>query len=160
MRVIDDTFWGRYHLPPLELGAPGVVVDLGSNIGLTMSHFAHLFPGCPYRRVSNSTARTPYSVAGTSQRGAIAARSCRRRYRWTTARSYTTASTTRPGLTGSMFEGRRSEPVTVEGEDAGHKCSTSLVPNETVDFLKVDIEGAEQNLLHGRREVGRAGPRC
>ena len=44
VRVIDDTFWGRYHLPPPELGVPEVVVDLGSNIGLTMSHFAYLFP--------------------------------------------------------------------------------------------------------------------
>ena len=43
-----DTVWGtfgrRYHLPPADLGTPHTIWDLGANVGLTMAHFAFLFP--------------------------------------------------------------------------------------------------------------------
>src|SRR5262249_12662325 len=42
------TVWGTfargYHLPPPELGPPRTIWDLGANIGLTMAHFACLYP--------------------------------------------------------------------------------------------------------------------
>ena len=38
------------------------------------------------------------------------------------------------------------EPVTVEARTLDTVLE-SVLPNETIDFLKVDIEGAEQNLL-------------
>ena len=44
-----DTVWGTfargYHLPPPEVGTPRTIWDLGANIGLTMAHFACVFPG-------------------------------------------------------------------------------------------------------------------
>lgn len=42
--VFHATFNGRYHLPPLEMPIPGKVLDLGSNIGLTVAHYAVLWP--------------------------------------------------------------------------------------------------------------------
>jgi FkbM family methyltransferase len=42
--VFDDTFFGRYHLPPRELKSIRTILDLGSNIGLTVAHYAVLFP--------------------------------------------------------------------------------------------------------------------
>ena len=44
VNVFDDTFFGRYHLPPRELGPIRTILDLGSNIGLTVMHYAVLFP--------------------------------------------------------------------------------------------------------------------
>jgi hypothetical protein len=40
VRVLDDTFAGRFHLPPPDVEAPELVVDLGANIGTTMAHFS------------------------------------------------------------------------------------------------------------------------
>lgn len=44
--ALDDAFVGRYHLPPPELAGEqlDVIWDLGANIGLTMAHFARLYP--------------------------------------------------------------------------------------------------------------------
>jgi FkbM family methyltransferase len=42
--TVWETFARGYHLPPRELGAPRTVWDLGANIGLTMAHFACRFP--------------------------------------------------------------------------------------------------------------------
>ncbi len=42
--VIYDTFEGSYHLPPSDLRPIESILDLGSNIGLTMVHYAALFP--------------------------------------------------------------------------------------------------------------------
>jgi hypothetical protein len=41
--VFWETFVGLYHLPPSEL-EPNLIWDLGANIGLTMAHFAVLYP--------------------------------------------------------------------------------------------------------------------
>lgn len=41
--VLKDTFEGRYHIPPLT-EAPAYVLDLGSNIGLTIAHYETMWP--------------------------------------------------------------------------------------------------------------------
>jgi FkbM family methyltransferase len=43
-QVVSDTFIGLYHLPPSEVPDPRTILDLGSNIGLTVAHYAVLFP--------------------------------------------------------------------------------------------------------------------
>ncbi|HET6868876.1 MAG TPA: FkbM family methyltransferase [Solirubrobacteraceae bacterium] len=42
--IFWDTFARRYHLPPPELGTPQVILDLGANIGLTMAYYAYCYP--------------------------------------------------------------------------------------------------------------------
>lgn len=42
--TVWGTFAGRYHLPPSEAGSPGLVWDLGANIGLTMADIAERHP--------------------------------------------------------------------------------------------------------------------
>ncbi|MGH9438813.1 MAG: FkbM family methyltransferase [Terriglobia bacterium] len=44
LKVLADVFFGEYHLPPPDLPEPRRILDLGSNIGLTMAHFACLYP--------------------------------------------------------------------------------------------------------------------
>jgi len=41
--VWGDTFTGLYHVPPVEL-SPATVLDLGANVGLTAAHFGYLWP--------------------------------------------------------------------------------------------------------------------
>jgi len=43
--VLHDVFFHGYHLPRYSLPPRPIILDLGSNIGLTMAHFACLFPG-------------------------------------------------------------------------------------------------------------------
>jgi FkbM family methyltransferase len=43
-RVLEDTFAGLYHLPPIDLPADAVILDLGANIGLTAMHYARAYP--------------------------------------------------------------------------------------------------------------------
>ncbi len=42
--VLWDTFYHKYHLPPYKLGENANIVDLGSNVGYTMIHLASLYP--------------------------------------------------------------------------------------------------------------------
>src|SRR5205807_4490678 len=43
-KVLWDTFSRRYNLPPIDLDEDAVIVDLGSNVGYTIAHFAYLYP--------------------------------------------------------------------------------------------------------------------
>src|SRR3981081_3973727 len=43
LNVFYDAFFCQYHLAPRGL-RPKTILDLGSNIGLTMAHYAALFP--------------------------------------------------------------------------------------------------------------------
>jgi hypothetical protein len=42
--VLASTFFDRYHRPPPDLGPLTTILDLGSNIGLTLADFACLHP--------------------------------------------------------------------------------------------------------------------
>jgi FkbM family methyltransferase len=42
--VYFDTFVKQYHLPPADIGDIRSILDLGSNIGLTIFHYARLYP--------------------------------------------------------------------------------------------------------------------
>src|SRR4051812_18900750 len=41
--VLHATFVRQYHLPPPD-SIPAAILDLGSNIGLTVAHYACVFP--------------------------------------------------------------------------------------------------------------------
>jgi FkbM family methyltransferase len=43
-QVLWDTFYRKYHLPPIPLRDDAIIVDLGSNVGYTIMHFAFLYP--------------------------------------------------------------------------------------------------------------------
>ena len=42
--VFWDTFYNKYHIPPVQLRDDAIIVDLGANVGYTMVHFAHIYP--------------------------------------------------------------------------------------------------------------------
>jgi FkbM family methyltransferase len=149
VRLIDNTFWGRYHLPPPELGVPGVIVDLGSNIGLTMSHFAHLFPSARIAGVeldSENAGLCRRNVAPWSDRCTVVHAAV-----WSDGGEV--AYDREPDEAWAYHIGGQGdgEQVTVEAKTLDAVLE-SVAPDETVDFLKVDIEGAEQNLLEAGGE--------
>lgn len=143
VRVLDDTFDGRYHLPPDDVVRPGLVVDLGSNIGTTLAHFGALWPdaqivGVELDADNADLARLNAGTNCTIVHAAIAASGGTRRYtplgggEWGYAAS-DGGTVTVPALTIDDLLARAA-------------------PGRAVDYLKVDIEGAEA-------EVFRAGGR-
>lgn len=43
--VFKYVFYNQYHLPHQPLPDDAVILDLGTNIGLTVAHYKHLYPG-------------------------------------------------------------------------------------------------------------------
>jgi len=42
-KVLRDTFIWKYHVPPFPLEENSTILDLGANVGYTMVHFAYLY---------------------------------------------------------------------------------------------------------------------
>src|SRR5437868_5198647 len=42
--VVHCTFFELYHLPPKKLKPNAIILDLGTNIGLTIRHLKYLYP--------------------------------------------------------------------------------------------------------------------
>jgi FkbM family methyltransferase len=138
------TLWGtfarHYHLPPAELGIPGTIWDLGANIGLTMAHFAQLFPRARVLGVElddDNVALARRNVAAWSDRcqvihAAVWPSDGEVRYRgWP-------GGTSNYQVTGTG-EGTLVRAVSIAELVREHGGG--------VDYLKVDVEGAERELL-------------
>jgi FkbM family methyltransferase len=138
--TVWGTFARRYHLPPSELGEPQAIWDLGANIGLTMAHFAHLFPRAYVLGVeldADNVTLARRNVADWGDRcqvihAAVWGSDGEVRYRgW-------------PGGTSnyqvtSAGEGTPVRAVSLAGLMREH--------GGPVDYLKIDVEGAERELL-------------
>jgi len=138
--TVWGTFARQYHLPPAELGAPSTIWDLGANIGLTMAHFAHLYPRARVLGVEldeDNVALARLNVAAWGDRcqvihAAVWASDGEVRYRgWA-------GGTSNYQVTGAE-EGTRVRAVSLAGLVREH--------GGPVDYLKIDVEGAERELL-------------
>jgi FkbM family methyltransferase len=139
IRVLDDTFVSLYHVPPAEVEAPRLVVDLGSNIGTTVAHFAQLWPDATIVGVELDPENARLARANVARFGerctivqaAIAAADGELRY------------TPSPGEEWGYRAGAAGTSVvpalSLETLVAGLPCD--------VDYLKVDVEGAEAEVF-------------
>jgi FkbM family methyltransferase len=137
--TVWGTFARRYHLPPSELGVPDTIWDLGANIGLTMAHFACLFPHARVLGVeldADNVDLARRNVAPWGDRcqvihAAVWASEGEVRYHgWGGTSNYQ--------VTGA------------EGGTAVRAVSLAELAREhggPVDYVKVDVEGAERELL-------------
>ena len=138
--VFNETFSGRYHVPPADLQIR-TILDLGSNIGLTMAHYARLYPearilGVEMDQGNADVCRTniaPYVPrcevlvgAAWKENGEIA-------------------------YGGDAEWGFRVIP---ESCRSAHRARAFSIPSlidhlgvQRVDFVKMDIEGAELDVL-------------
>jgi FkbM family methyltransferase len=138
--TVWGTFARAYHLPPAELEEPRTIWDLGANIGLTMAHFAHLFPRARVLGVEldeNNVALARHNVTAWADRcqvihAAVWGSDGEVHYRgWP-------GGTSNYQVTGAR-EGTPVRAVSLAGlvrERGG-----------PVDYLKIDVEGAERELL-------------
>ncbi len=140
LSVLYATFCGQYHLPPADLKISSII-DLGSNIGLTMAHYAQLYPeahvlGIEMDPENANLCRSniaPYAGRCEVLTGAI----------WKEDGEICYG--------GEQEYGFRIIPNSHVGKRKARAFSMqSLIDSlgiDTVDFVKMDIEGAEEALL-------------
>jgi FkbM family methyltransferase len=145
-QVVWDVFVGGYHLPvdPVALPEAPLIVDLGANIGLTMAHFAVRHPQARIVGVELDPANAELCRLNTAP--------------W--------ADRCRLVAAAVWHEDGTVRYETAPGDEWGSRVSqtpspgTSVVPaislgtlleevagDRPVDYLKMDIEGAERAVL-------------
>lgn len=147
--TVWGTFAGGYHRPPPEALAngPRLVWDLGANIGLTMADLANRHPGARIVGVeldSENAALARVNVAAWGMRcevieGGVWPDDGELRY------VRFAGSTAGHHVTGAPFE----DDLAVTGARAISPWSLLALEDReaTVDYAKIDIEGAERELL-------------
>lgn len=143
----QDTFLKQYHVPPAEMPAPRVVLDLGANIGLTAAHYAAMWPDALVWMVEpnpdnmalarkNAPRCPPLLCAVALESG----------WHWL-----------REGeLSADAYTLARSDEDHTDCRDV-YAISLALLieivggDHGGVDFIKMDIEGSEWDILDPRR---------
>jgi FkbM family methyltransferase len=139
----------KYHLPPASVENPRVIWDLGANIGLTMVHFAHLFPQAHIVGIELESGNATLCRANVEP--------------WNGRCEVIEAAVwTEDGVVGydaseQDEQSFRIAPVagTPANAEAAAVSLNSLLertPGEAVDFVKMDIEGAERDVLRVNTE--------
>ncbi len=147
-RTTFATFWHQFHLPPRELTMPKrpIILDLGANNGLTVAHFASLYPtahivGVELDKRNVSIARS--NVAMWSDRCKIIHAGV-----WCEDGevAYIYSEGSEDGLAISEGHLQEGHMETVRA------CSMATILKEMsdpdiIDYVKMDIEGAEREVL-------------
>jgi FkbM family methyltransferase len=143
-QVALDTFARPYHRPPLDI-QPRLIFDLGANVGLTMADMAVLFPdaqiiGVELDPVNADMARQNVAAFGARCEVITAAV-------WSD--DGTVPYVSRPGAewTSVIDRDQLGEP---SSEQVRAVSLNSLLDGRPrVDYVKMDIEGAEKEVLQG-----------
>ncbi len=138
--TVWGTFARRYHLPPKDIGTPRTIWDLGANIGLTMAHFLRLYPRAYVLGVeldADNVALARTNVAAWSDRCEVIQAAV-----WPTDGEVKYRGW--PGGTSNYQVTGAPEGVPVRAVSLATLMATYGGP---VDYLKIDVEGAERHLL-------------
>ena len=134
---------GSLHVPPIPVETPEVVWDLGANIGLTVAHYACLYPRARVVGIEPDAANTAVArrnIEAWLERCTII--ECAVWYE-----DGEVGFDLQPGdeLAGRVVESRTRSP----DQRLVRACSlgTLLADEVRVDLLKMDIEGAERDVL-------------
>ena len=135
-QVFYDTFVAQYHLPPLGFH-PSSILDLGSNIGTTIIHYAGLYPRARILGVELDEGNfllAQRNIASLGDRCTVLHGAA-----WWEDGEVTYG--------GDQEWGRRVQANGIRKAQAYSipKLLDQLGP--TVDFVKMDIEGAEAEIL-------------
>lgn len=135
-RVWADTFTGLYHVPPVHRH-PATVLDLGANVGLVAAHYRYLWPAS--RIVSVEMDADNFALAQANAPGVTLAQAA------VVPESYRQLRAWYAGEEEDGYHlaplGPRSAPAITVRELLG------WFGVEEVDFVKMDVEGAEWQLL-------------
>lgn len=155
LEVFFYTYFHRFHLPPraldLHSDAALTIVDLGANIGLTMAHFASLFPRARILGVELSRENMLLCESNVSRydgrcrvfEGAVWSENGLVEYDPSgyCEDAYVARPLGSPDASGSIAV----QAMTIDS--LLHQNGVTVV-----DFLKIDVEGAERVLFRGASE--------
>lgn len=145
--VLEEVFVRRVYDRPLARD-PAVIVDLGSNIGISVLYFKLRYPGCQVfgyeadRQTFRRLERNVAPMSGVTVRNLAV-----------TPEGQPARLTRAPG----SFRTRATATPSATGEVPGISMDALVAQVEAdVDLMKVDIEGAEYEVMrtwHDRRPV-------
>ncbi len=129
---------GGYHLPPAPLSEPRLIWDLGANIGVTIAHFAHLYPSA--------------RIVGVELEEENARLARRNTDAWRD-RCEILEGAVWPEPGPVRFDTRSERENSLRVADSGDGRAEGLPLNDLLerfgapDYVKMDIEGAEERVL-------------
>lgn len=146
--TLKHTFLEGYHLPPVPLSADATIVDLGSNVGYTVAHFAHLYPRARIIGVEMDRANFELAQQNTKHFGprvmlihaAVWNVDGEVAYEGDDVDAYQVSARTAGGSQMRRAPARRLTTILSE-------CNVTWV-----DYMKIDIEGAEAVVLSDVKE--------
>lgn len=134
--VLWDTFKSTYHVPPIDF-EPKNVLDLGSNIGLTIAHYEFMWPRTVIYGVEMDRDNVSLAYKNTSDTVILhAAISSVDGYR-----TYTTIGEDSSSYYLSNIADKIVYSVTLD------KLIYDIGWGDNIDFCKMDIEGAELEVV-------------
>jgi FkbM family methyltransferase len=145
--TIWGTFAGHYHRPPPEAGTPRLIWDLGANIGLTMADLAEHHPGArvvglemdPENAALAHENLRPWGGRCEVIEAAAWPRDGELRY------VRLSGATSAHYVTGAPLE---ADPAVTNADALSPYSLLALDGRDAVvDFAKIDVEGAERELL-------------
>jgi FkbM family methyltransferase len=139
--VLHEVFGSGCYDPPMGLPAPRTIIDLGANVGLTTLYFASKSPGARFICVEPDPSNAELlrrNVRVLPQAVIVEA---------AVAKSSGTVAfdDTRPTWGGGIACSGRLRVAAISIDD----LITRYAPEGMVDLLKMDIEGAEADVLSG-----------
>jgi FkbM family methyltransferase len=142
--VLIETFIDGYHLPPTPLRRGAVILDLGANVGYTMSDFAHRFPECRVIGYELDEGNAALATMNTKSFGSRCRVHCGAIWHKSGVIHY--GGDEEWGFRvmadgNSSANGRSAPAYTLNDVLASHQL-------ESIDYIKMDIEGAEAHVLH------------
>ncbi|MBY0313341.1 MAG: FkbM family methyltransferase [Phycisphaerales bacterium] len=154
-QVVDDTFVGLYHLPPIPLAPDACVLDLGANIGCTAMHLATLAPRGRVLAVEmdgGNAAQARRNLAPLGDRVHVLHAAA-----WDTETTIAYSGTEAWGLRVASLgpdprapgppESSKHQELQVRAMPVEAMLEECRMPR--VDYAKVDIEGAEAVVVTG-----------
>lgn len=140
--VLKYVFYNQFHLPPVELPKSARILDLGANIGLTVRHYKYLYPDSFVVGVEMDRSNCELARANCDGLDGI---TLLHAAVWITDGVVSYDSAARADGHTVSIDGSNGDLDEVESVTVGtimERCGV-----EYVDFLKMDIEGAEIPIL-------------
>lgn len=143
-RAYTDVFEEKFHVPPFEDYTPNSVLDLGSNIGLTMAHYRYLWPSAQIVGYEIDDDNIALSYANT--RGMKVHKAAITNF---TSVAYKKEGSDQAYKIKYAFVLLDRDLVSVPTRTLDEALNSMQTRDGIVDFVKMDIEGQELPVLTG-----------